>query len=573
MPVTATTPSPARTTPAQAAAPTPAATPSEPVDSWSPPVSSFAELLEGRAPGSRYLTELDHRSGTRREWTAGEWTTRVAATHAALATLGARPGDRVAVLAGNDADALAIAFACWRGGYTYVPLNAHEDTDRLAFVLRDAEAVLLAHADHEADRAAALAHTTGITVRRLSELTEAPTAGPVPVPEADADALDRPALRVYTSGTTGEPKGVELTIRNLLTDCDALHRRLGWDAAVRVLVVLPIHHVNGLVVSSLLSWWCGGSAVLCDRFRSGRLLADVAAEEATACSMVPSLLEFLLEEVEDSAPQVPAHFTEVLCGAGPLMSDTVVQFEDTFGVPVRHLYGLSETTAVATMMPPLASATRRAWYVDHGFPSIGPAVDHVEVDVHDAAGRSVPAGVRGEIVIRGATVMSGYAGRADATARAFAGGWFHSGDEGFWHPGPDGTAYFFISGRIKELIVRGGVNLSPFPIDEVLRSHPRVRFALAVPFENRYYGEEIAAYVVADGELSEDEVLAHCAERLDFAYQPKVVVFGDDVPFTATGKAKRLSLRDQLGKTLSDYRDVQFRRRPPRPASSTPKNG
>lgn len=551
---------------------TPAPVPSTPVDTWSPPVSSFDELLNRRPTHGRYLTEIDHESGTRRDWTAGEWRARVLATHAALAARGLRPGDRVGVLAGNDADALATAFACWRGGYTYVPLNAHEDVDRQGFVLRDAAAVLLAHTDRESDRAASLAARTSIPTVLLSQLAghSAPPGDTSPEGDDGPQALDRPALRVYTSGTTGEPKGVELTVRNLLTDCDALQRRLGWDESTRTLVVLPIHHVNGLVLSSLLSWWAGGSAVVCDRFRSDRFLADVAAEEATVCSMVPSLLEFLLEEARQTPAEVPGHFTEVLCGAGPLMSDTVVQFEEIFGVPVRHLYGLSETTAVATMMPPLDADTRRDWYVDHGFPSIGPAVDHVEVAVHDAAGKPVAAGVRGEIVIRGATVMTGYAGREDATRSAFAGGWFHSGDEGFWQPAPDGTPYFFISGRIKELIVRGGVNISPFQIDEVLRSHPRVRFALAVPFENRYYGEEIAAYVVPDGELTEDEVLAHCAERLDFAYQPKVVLFGEDIPFTATGKAKRLSLRDQLGKTLADHRDVQFRRRPPRPTSPTP---
>jgi long-chain acyl-CoA synthetase len=181
--------------------------------------------------------------------------------------------------------------------------------------------------------------------------------------------------------------------------------------------------------------------------------------------------------------------------------------------------------------------------------------------VHAPDGRLCAEGERGEIVIRGGTVMTGYAGRPDATAQALRDGWFHSGDEGFWQAAPDGTPYFFITGRLKELIIRGGENLSPFTVDEVLRAHPAVRFGLAVPFENRFYGEEIAAYVVADGEVTEQEILDFCADRLDFAYQPKVVLFGDDVPYTATGKAKRLSLRDRLGDRLAEYRDVQFRRR------------
>jgi long-chain acyl-CoA synthetase len=142
----------------------------------------------------------------------------------------------------------------------------------------------------------------------------------------------------------------------------------------------------------------------------------------------------------------------------------------------------------------------------------------------------------------------------------FQGGWFHSGDEGFWQHGPDGRPYFFITGRIKELIVRGGSNVSPFEVDSVLRSHPAVEYALAVPFENRFYGEEIAAYVVPNREVTEAEILAHCARYLDFARCPKVVVFGDDVPYTATGKAKRLELKQRLAGALREYRDVQFRR-------------
>jgi long-chain acyl-CoA synthetase len=191
---------------------------------------------------------------------------------------------------------------------------------------------------------------------------------------------------------------------------------------------------------------------------------------------------------------------------------------------------------------------------------VGKAVPHVALDVHDADGHACPSGQRGEIVVRGGTVMSGYAERPDATAHALRDGWFHTGDEGFWEPDDEGTPYYFVTGRIKELIIRGGVNISPFQVDEVLNAHPAVRFALAVPFENRYYGEEIAAYVVRASDVTEQEILAFCAERLDFAYRPKVVLFGEDVPYTATGKAKRLALKDQLAEALGEYRDVQFRR-------------
>jgi long-chain acyl-CoA synthetase len=527
-----------------------------PVDDWRPPWRTFAEFFAERAGGAPYLTELDHGNGTRTEWTTGQWRAQVAATAAALAARGVRPGDTVAVLAGNTADALAVAYACWTTAVCYLPLNAHESRDRHAYIVRDADARLLVHAPAGDQRAAELIEDTGVPTVTTAGLRAEAAVSADPGLRVPA-TLDVPALRVYTSGTTGEPKGVELTAANLLTDCDALQQRVGWSRDTRLLVVLPIHHVNGLVVSSLLSWYAGSSAILCDRFRSGRFWGDVEAEGATVCSMVPSLLEFLLAE---SRGPTPEGFREVLCGAGPLMCDTVAEFEDAFGIPVRHLYGLSETTAVCTMMDTLPDSERREWYQKHGFPSIGSALPHVEVQVHDASGRLCREGERGELVVRGATVMTGYSGRADATAEAMRDGWFHTGDEGFWLPDDNGTPYFFITGRLKELIIRGGVNISPFQVDEVLRAHPAVRFGLAVPFENRFYGEEIAAYVVTDAPVTEQEILDFCAERLDFAYRPKVVLFGDDVPFTATGKAKRLSLKRQLEEKLAAFREVQFRR-------------
>ena len=531
---------------------------SHPVDDWQPDWGSFREFLADETigdPNAPYLTEIDHDSGTRREWTRAQWRAQVARAAAGLAGRDVQLGDSVGVLAGNSADALAVAFACWTHGWVYLPLNAHESAERQGFILSHAKARILVYSPSETARATQLSEATGVSPVPFIELATAAKSLP-----RVRSGWETPALRVYTSGTTGEPKGVELSTGNLIIDCDALSRATGWNADSRVLVVLPIHHVNGLVVSCLQAWYVGGSAVLCDRFRSDRFWPDVEAERATVSSLVPTLLEFLIAEGGGPAP---ASFREAFCGAGPLMIETVLNSENVFNIPVRHLYGLSEVTAVATMLPTMPDPERRSWYVDHGFPSIGCAIPHVEVQIHDPDGRECPAGARGEIVIRGATVMGGYAARPEATAHAFEGGWFHSGDEGFWQAGADGTPFFFISGRIKELIIRGGVNISPLEVDAVLNAHPAVQFGLAVPFENRFYGEEIAAYVVQSAPVTEQELLDFCAERLDFAFRPKVVLFGDDVPFTVTGKAKRISLKEQLADQLGRYRDVQFRRHDP----------
>jgi long-chain acyl-CoA synthetase len=527
------------------------------VDDYQLPWRTFAELFLSRPDdGTVFLTALDHEAGTRRTWTAGEWRRQVLATARWLQDHGVQPGDAVATLAGNTAEALAAAYGCWVLGACCVPLNPADPTARQAYAVTDAGAALLLHSAQHAERAAELAASAPVKLHRTDALPAYDRAGT----EEDGDDfgvdLSSPALRVYTSGTTGDPKGVVLTAASLLTDCDGLARAFGWDERTRVITVLPIHHVNGLVISSLLPWLSGSSTVLCDRFRSDRFWADVASEGATVCSMVPTLLEFLLA----ADGERPETLTEVYCGAGPLLVETVLDFEDRFGVPVRHLYGLSETTCVATVMPPLPATQRRQWHRAHDFPSIGPAVPHTEVAVLDAAGNPAEAGVRGEIVIRGATLMTGYAGRPAETSAAFEGGWFHSGDEGFWQPAPDGTPYFFVTGRLKELIIRGGVNISPYEIDTVLRSHRAVRYGLAVPFDNRFYGDEIAAYVVPSEPVTEEEILAHCARHLDHSRRPKVVLFGEDIPYTATGKAKRLELKRRLAPELAQYRDVPFRK-------------
>jgi long-chain acyl-CoA synthetase len=539
--------------------------PRRPVDDYQLPWRSFADFFLSRpADGTPFLTALDHEAGTRRTWDSSQWRRQVLATARWLRNQGVQPGDAVATLAGNSAEALAAAYGCWVLGACCVPLNPADPTTRQAYAVTDAGAALLLHSAHHAERAAELAAAAPVKLHQTDGLLStgpADTATEEDGGDLGVD-LSSPALRVYTSGTTGDPKGVVLPAASLLIDVDALARTFGWDHQTRVITVLPIHHVNGLVISSLLPWRTGSSTVLCDRFRSDRFWADVAAERAAVCSMVPTLLEFLLAADGDR----PETFTEVYCGAGPLLVETVLDFEDRFQVPVRHLYGLSETTCVATVMPSLPDVERRHWHRAHDFPSIGPAVPHTEVAILDATGsKVVDPGIRGEIAIRGATLMTGYAGYPAETATAFDGGWFHSGDEGFWQPAPDaaGTPYFFVTGRLKELIIRGGVNVSPYEIDTVLRTHRAVRYGLAVPFDNRFYGDEIAAYVVPSEPVTEEEILAHCARHLDHSRRPKVVLFGEDIPYTATGKAKRLELKRRLAPQLAQYRDVPFRKSEP----------
>jgi long-chain acyl-CoA synthetase len=364
-------------------------------------------------------------------------------------------------------------------------------------------------------------------------------------------------LIVYTSGTTGAPKGVVLTQANLLVDAHSIAEWHRFGPNDRAMCVLPIHHVNGIVVTLMTPLTSGGSVVLNRRFRASAFWQTLAAERCTWVSVVPTVLAFLSERNDDLTHFDLSRFRHIICGAGPLTVEVARRFDERFQFRVVHGYGLSETTCYSCFLPiDLDAAAYRHWMTECGFPSIGCSIPANEMAIHDGQGRSLPPDQRGEIVIRGQNVMKYYFKRPDANRDAFTYGWFRSGDEGFYKMGADGRYYFFITGRIKELIIRGGVNYSPFDIDEALNAIPGVKAAMAVGYENTYYGEEVGAYVqLEEGqELTADEILRQCRSRLPFAKSPKVVVFGDTFPVTSTGKYQR----NKLKPLFAAWKDVQF---------------
>ena len=324
---------------------------------------------------------------------------------------------------------------------------------------------------------------------------------------------------MYTSGTTGNPKGVVLTQYNLLVDAMGIAEwhRLSEDQ--RMMCVLPLHHVNGIVVTLMTPLFAGAGVVLNGRFQTEKFFERISIEKVTVVSVVPTLLQFLVRSPHFSEAYRRAGFRHVICGAGPLTVELAMKFEQTFGIPVIHGYGLSETTCYSCFLPlDLSTPERQAWLSRHGFPSIGVPLPINEMAVHDADGNELGEGQKGEIVIRGHNVMAGYYDDEAANEYAFAHGWFRSGDEGFYRYDEQGRRFFFITGRLKELIIRGGVNISPFEIDEVLMEMPGVAAGIAVGFENEWYGEEVGAYVASkpDAAISEEQILEYCRRRLPF---------------------------------------------------------
>jgi long-chain acyl-CoA synthetase len=388
-----------------------------------------------------------------------------------------------------------------------------------------------------------------------------------PVLELD-DSLnpETEALIVYTSGTTGLPKGVVLTQYNLMVDADGISKWHGITKGNVMMCVLPIHHVNGTVVTIMTPMYAGCSLVLNQKFHTDTFFQRLREENVNIVSVVPTLLQFLCHDYESKSEEVkrlsdlPA-FRHIICGAGPLTCELVHKFENMFGLKIVHGYGLSETTCYSCFIPPdLSEADHRRWLNDYGFPSIGIAIEPNEMDIHDDKGQSLPEDERGEIVIRGHNVMKYYDENAEANDKTFEFGWFRSGDEGFYKCDEQGRKYFFITGRLKELIIRGGVNIAPLEIDEVLMSLPGVKAGIAVGFDNDWYGEDVGALIeLTDGTEPTDslkqEILKGCREKLPAYKSPKAVVFTENIPVTSTGKYQR----NKVKQLFAEFKTIQFK--------------
>lgn len=546
------------------------------------PWTSFAEFFLSRVSDPaladrRFLTYCDDERHIHRVYTYAEFGAMVQRTGALLRDrLGLTKSDRIATVLFNHDQTVILYFAAWTQGIAVVPINVEEPAEKKRYILEHSEAVAAfcwhGYVEEMTSLQQALPRLReviavgddGVDDGKQQAVTGQRERIPLCIPlSSHGFTLDDEALIVYTSGTTGPPKGIILTAENLLIDADGIAAWHRFGPEDRFMCVLPIHHVNGTVVTLVTPFYCRGSVVLNRRFNTDTFWRRLHEERITIVSVVPTLLEFLLERNENLTSLNLDRFGGCICGAGPLLKETAARFETQFGFPIRHGYGLSETTCYACFLPnDLSLDEHRHWLTNYDFPSIGVPLHHNEMAILDEDGKRLPEGVRGEICIRGRTICAGYFKRKDANDGAFKWGWFRSGDEGFYIDDTQGRPFFFISGRLKELIIRGGVNISPLEIDDLLQQHPGVKCAITIAFEHRFYGEEIAAYVVPRKgvlSLTTAELLEFCRSRRPFSKCPKVIVLGQDIPYTSTGKPKRLELKARLAPMLRAYREHQFK--------------
>jgi long-chain acyl-CoA synthetase len=459
-----------------------------------------------------------------------------------LVTLGVRPGDAVGLQLPNIPQFLVAYFGILKAGGVVVPMNVLLKSREVAYHLARSGAAALITWAGVAEEAAKGAADAGVA--RVYAVGPVPPGSGVmpfdellsPVPPWRPIAVREPAdtaAIVFTAGTTGRPKGAELTHFQLYMNADIPGRLFDVQPDDIVLTALPLFHIFGM--SSILNVCVRFDATmsLVPRFDAGAVLGAIQRDRVTIFEGVPTMFVALLDH-----PDVDSFDTSSLriaiSGGAPIPANVLDSFEARFGLIVLEGYGLSETAATTTFNQ---SATERRAY------SVGKPIWGTESRIVDANGDPLPAGRDhvGELVTRGFHTMKGYLGDPDATAEVFAGGWFHTGDLGY----VDEDGFFFIVDRKKELILRGGYNVYPREVEEVLYSHPAVAEAAVMGVPDERLGEEVTAFVALrpGAAATVEEIVAYCRDRLAAYKYPRAITLRDALPKNAAGKIDKLALR------------------------------
>ncbi|HEX8142559.1 MAG TPA: long-chain-fatty-acid--CoA ligase [Pyrinomonadaceae bacterium] len=504
--------------------------------------ANLRELLERRTretPGKVFLfSEADGRRYTYAEFDrAVNRAARLLRERAAVVK-----GDKVGLLLPNSPEYIIAYFACFKLGAIAGPINSLLKPQELSYVLSNSEAkALFLHSEFNSrigairDELPDLRHVIEFDDEARATAEFELAAGQLPAPSIERDTE---AIIIYTSGTTGKPKGCLLTHGNLISNARQITRWLGFTQRDRLLTIMPLFHMNAVSVTTLAPLYAGASTVVSPRFSASRFWQIISDYGVTSFGSVATMLARLLSAYPEGVPAglETGQLRFAMCGSAPVPAEILKRFEETFHCLVIEGYGLSESTCRSTFNPP--DERRRPG-------SCGMPIGN-EMRVVDEEDRDVADGQLGEIVLRGENILKGYYKNPVATAEAFRGGWFHTGDIGY----RDSDGFYYIVDRKSDMIIRGGENIYPREIDEVLYSHPAVAAAAAVGVADAVYGEEVAAFVVLKEGVSatEDEIIAFCRERLADYKCPKSVRFIAEIPKGPTGKLlKRELVRQYTG--------------------------
>ncbi len=469
---------------------------------------------------------------------------QLADTRVVLRGCGIGPADRVAIVLPNGPE-MASAFVATATACCAAPLNPAYRAEEYDFYLSDLAARALIVADDYDGPALAVAEQHGVAVLRLSFDPASPAgtftlagAAAAASPEDTDPGPEHTAMVLHTSGTTSRPKIVPLSQANLAASARHIGRTLQLSPADRVMNIMPLFHIHGLVAAVLSSLAAGASVYCTPGFNALKAFTWLDDSDATWITAVPTMYQAILGRAGRNAESLSRHRLRFLrSSSASLPPQVMAKLEETFGCPVIESYGMTEAAHQMTSNP-LPPAARKPG-------SVGIAAGP-EVAIMSPDGGFLPADTVGEIVIKGPNVTAGYENNPTANAEAFSDGWFRTGDQGVL----DDEGYLRVTGRLKEIINRGGEKISPREVDEVLMDHPAVAQAVVFAMPHDKLGEEVAAAVVlADGAADADEraLRDFAAARLADFKVPRKIVFLDEIPKGPTGKLQRIGLAKQLG--------------------------
>jgi len=453
----------------------------------------------------------------------------------ALASAGIRRGDSVAIALPNGLPALISFLAASIAG-TAAPLNPAYPYEEFLFFLGDTGARILLCPPVGAEFARSAAADRKIPVFSVEmndqgsvHLTNAPTGASATEPTADDIALV-----LHTSGSTGRPKRVPLRHFNLAVSSANIANTYALSEEDVSLCIMPLFHIHGLIGSVMATLLSGGTVVIPTKFNALSFWRTIREHRVTWYSGVPTMHQILLARAHRKMVEAETLRFIRSCSA-PLSAQLIHKIEDLFGVPFVEAYGMTEAAHQMTSNP-LPPRHRKAGSVGVG--------TGLRISIMDKDGNHLGINQRGEVAIQGANVFRGYENNPEANARAFVNGWFRTGDEGLL----DGDCYLHLTGRIKDIIIRGGENIAPHEVDEILLRHPAVSAAVTFGCAHPTLGEEVAAAVVLHEPrgATESVLIEHCRESLAEYKCPTKIYLVESIPTTATGKIRRRAVAAAL---------------------------
>jgi fatty-acyl-CoA synthase len=502
---------------------------------------NIGEWITNRAkiqPDKPFLTDKD------KIYNNLQFNERVNKTAHALGHLGITKGQRVALLMSNCSEFLEIFFACAKTGAIMVPLNLRLAIPELLYILKDSEPSVLIYSSENASKVREI-KASGIGLKQyLRHAGEALQDDPVfaksvedfpgiEPPEMENVDLKDPLFIMYTSGTTGDPKGAVLTHKNILFG--AIHSLLGYgiNKSYKSLVVAPLFHIGALAASVTPIIYAGGSILISTFYNASEVLTIICREKINYLFAVPVMFQMMTEVEEwEDADLTHVHF--FISGGAPIPLPVIKKYQEEKGVGFVQGYALTETGRLTSL--DLEDSIRKAG-------SVGKEVFHVNLCIVDDNGENLPPNQPGEIIVQGPNVFPGYWRKDAATAATMKGGWFYTGDMGR----RDEDGFVYIVGRKVEMIISSGENIYPVEVERAIQTLPQIKEAAVIGMPDEKRGEVVGAFVILqkDAQIEENEILSALQSKIANYKIPKKIFFVDDFPRNQSGKILKRILKNR----------------------------